>query len=120
MENEVTVRLASFFIIFLLIALWELMAPRRQLTVSKKKRWFANLGIVFLNSALVRVTIPILPVGLAMLAQKGGWGLLNVLDLPFPLELIAGILFLDLVVYLQHVMFHAVPDPVATPHDAPC
>ena len=109
MKNEVTVRLASFFIIFIFIALWELIAPRRQPTVSKGRRWFANLGIVFLNSALVRVAMPILPVGLAMLAQKEGWGLLNVLDPPFPLELIAGIVLLDLVVYLQHVMFHAVP-----------
>lgn len=109
MANEATTRLASFLIIFVLIALWELIAPRRQLTVSRGKRWFANLGIVFLNSALVRVAMPILPVGLAMLAQKEGWGLLNVLELPFPVKVVAGIVLLDLVVYLQHVMFHAVP-----------
>ena len=109
MKNEVTVRLASFLIIFILIALWELAAPRRQPAVSKPRRWFANLGIVFLNSALARVAMPVLPVGLAMLAQKWGWGLLNVLALPFPVKAIAGIVLLDLVVYLQHVMFHAVP-----------
>ncbi|MDY7034675.1 MAG: sterol desaturase family protein [Thermodesulfobacteriota bacterium] len=109
MPYEVTVRLASFFAIIVVMALWELRAPRRQLTVSKKKRWFANLGIVVLNSALVRVAIPILPVGLALLANKEGWGLLNVLDLPFPMEVVVGIALLDLVVYLQHVMFHAVP-----------
>jgi len=35
MENEVTARLASFLIIFILIALWELIAPRRKPTVFK-------------------------------------------------------------------------------------
>jgi len=109
MNNEVVIRLSCFFGIFALIAVWELIMPRRILTTSKGKRWFANLGIVFLNSALVRVAVPILPVGLAMLAQKEGWGLLNVLALPFPVKVVAGILLLDLVVYLQHVMFHAVP-----------
>lgn len=109
MKNEVTVRLASFLIVFILIALWELAAPRRQPAVSKSRRWFANLGIVFLNSALVRVAMPILPVGLAIFAQEKGWGLLNVLALPFPVKVIVGIVLLDLVVYLQHVMFHAVP-----------
>ena len=109
MSNEIIIRLSCFFGIFTLIAAWEWIMPRRSLTTSKAKRWFANLGIVFLNSALVRVAIPVLPVGLAMLAQEKGWGLLNVLALPFPVKVIAGIVLLDLVVYLQHVMFHAVP-----------
>ncbi|MDY6879475.1 MAG: sterol desaturase family protein [Desulfatiglans sp.] len=109
MPYEVIARLASFLAIIVVMALWELKAPRRQLTVSKKKRWFANLGIVVLNSALVRVAMPVLPVGLALLASNEGWGLLNILDLPFFFEVVVGIVLLDLVVYLQHVMFHAVP-----------
>ena len=75
MKNEVVIRLSCFFGIFALIAVWELIMPRRILTTSRGKRWLANLGIVFLNSALVRVAVPVLPVGLAMLAQKEGWGL---------------------------------------------
>ena len=109
MNNEIIIRLSCFFGIFILIAVWEWIMPRRSLTTSKGRRWFANLGIVFLNSALVRVAIPVLPVGLALLAQEEGWGLLNFLALPFPVKVIAGIVLLDLVVYLQHVMFHAVP-----------
>ena len=109
MPYEVIARLASFLAIIVVMALWELKVPRRQLTVSKQKRWFANLGIVVLNSALVRVAMPVLPVGLALLASNEGWGLLNILDLPFFFEVVVGIVLLDLVVYLQHVMFHAVP-----------
>ena len=109
MNDEIAIRLSCFAGIFCLVAVWELIAPRRVLTISKSKRWLANLVIVFLNSALLRMTLPIFPVGLALLAQKSGWGMLNVWDLPLPVKVIAGILVMDLVVYLQHVMFHAVP-----------
>ncbi len=109
MDNEITIRLAWFFGVFILIAIWESILPRRILTISKSKRWFANLGIVFLNSFLVRVLIPVMPVGVALFSQKNGWGFLNTLNLPYPVMVIAGVIALDFVIYLQHVMFHAVP-----------
>ena len=85
------------------------MAPRRILTTSKSVRWFANLTIIFFNATVVRLGFPLLPVGLALLAQKKGWGLLNSFDTPHWLAVIAGVIVLDLIIYLQHVMFHAVP-----------
>jgi sterol desaturase/sphingolipid hydroxylase (fatty acid hydroxylase superfamily) len=108
-DNEIAIRLACFFGVFILIAIWESILPRRILTISKSKRWFANLGIVFLNSFLVRVLIPVMPVGVALFFQKNGWGFLNTLNLPYPVMVIAGVIALDFVIYLQHVMFHAVP-----------
>lgn len=109
MRNEVAIRLGFFFGVVALMAIWELLAPRRALTISKTARWFANLAIIFINAAVVRLLFPLLPVALALLAQKKGWGLLNYFDAPYWFAVIAGVIVLDLVIYLQHVIFHAVP-----------
>jgi sterol desaturase/sphingolipid hydroxylase (fatty acid hydroxylase superfamily) len=109
MENEVSIRLGFFFGILLLVALWEVLSPRRVLTTSKPVRWFSNLGVIFIDSLAVRFLLPIPAVALAAIAKKNGWGLLNNIDLPLWLSVTAGILVLDLVVYLQHVMFHTLP-----------
>ena len=109
MRNEVAIRLGFFFGVLALMAIWELLAPRRALTISKTARWFANLAIIFINAAVVRLLFPLLPVALALLAQKKGWGLLNYFDAPYWFAVIAGVIVLDLVIYLQHVIFHAVP-----------
>jgi sterol desaturase/sphingolipid hydroxylase (fatty acid hydroxylase superfamily) len=86
-----------------------LLAPRRPLTTSKKLRWLNNLGITFLNPLLVRLIFPVLTVNMALRAQERDWGLLNNFDLPYWLDIVIGIIVLDLVIYLQHVMFHAIP-----------
>ena len=108
-ENEVTIRLGFFFGVFLLIAVWEVVFPRRPLTVSKMLRWYSNLGIVFLNSLVLRLAFPVLAVGMAMLSQRRGWGGFNNLEWPEGLEVVLSAVALDFVIYLQHVMFHAVP-----------
>jgi sterol desaturase/sphingolipid hydroxylase (fatty acid hydroxylase superfamily) len=107
--TENAIRLGFFFLIFALVALWELLAPRRGLTTSKKVRWISNLGITFMNPLLVRLLFPVLAVNMAVKAQQRGWGLLNNFDLPYWLDIVVGIMVLDLVIYLQHVMFHAIP-----------
>lgn len=106
---EVAIRLGFFFGVFALIAIWEVLAPRRSLTTSKTMRWLSNLGIAFLNPVGVRLVTPIMPVTLALLAQKSGWGLLNNFALPYWLPVVIGVAVLDLVIYLQHVVFHTVP-----------
>ena len=72
MNNEIIIRLSCFFGMFILIAVWEWIMPRRSLTTSKAKRWFANLGIVFLNSLAARMLIPVMPIGMALFAEKTG------------------------------------------------
>jgi sterol desaturase/sphingolipid hydroxylase (fatty acid hydroxylase superfamily) len=106
---EVAIRLGFFFGVFALIAIWEVLAPRRSLTTSKSVRWLSNLAITFLNPVVVRLVSPIMPVTMALLAQKSGWGLLNNFALPYWLPVVIGVAVLDLVIYLQHVMFHTVP-----------
>ena len=111
--HEVPIRLAVFAGVFAVVALWELAAPRRRLSASKAVRWASNLGIVVVDTLLLRLTFPILAVGLAALAQQEGWGLLNrpALQgwLPGWLAFVLAVLALDFAIYLQHVMFHAVP-----------
>jgi len=107
--NEIAVRLGAFLGVLALMAAWEALAPRRALAVSKARRWASNLGIVVLNSALLRIIFPATAVAVAVLAQERGWGLLNQYEVPFTLAVAASVIALDLAIYLQHVMFHAVP-----------
>jgi len=109
LSHEPGIRLSFFFGILVLMAIWEILAPRRALTVSKTVRWANNLGIVFLNSALVRLIFPAAAVGVAVLAQARGWGLFNYFEAPYWLAVLVSVAFLDFAIYLQHVMFHAVP-----------
>jgi sterol desaturase/sphingolipid hydroxylase (fatty acid hydroxylase superfamily) len=109
MDHEIIIRVAAFLPAFTLIATWEFLAQRRSLTVSKKSRWLSNLGITFLNPLVLRLVFPILALDMAALAREQGWGLLNRLDFPYWPSVVVGIVLLDLAVYLQHVMFHAIP-----------
>ena len=77
MDSEVLVRLISFFGIFTVIALWELSAPRRRLTVSKTGRWGNNLTIILFDTVLVRLLFSVAGMGIAAAANQGGWGLFN-------------------------------------------
>ncbi|MGM0680589.1 MAG: sterol desaturase family protein, partial [Pseudomonadota bacterium] len=56
--NEPFIRLGFFFGILALIGLWEMVAPRRALTASKVVRWGSNLGIVVLNTVVLRLLFP--------------------------------------------------------------
>jgi sterol desaturase/sphingolipid hydroxylase (fatty acid hydroxylase superfamily) len=109
MSAEAVIRLGFFLGVLALVGVWEWLAPRRRLTTSKSCRWRANLGIVLLDTVVVRLAVPAGAVGMALLAQERGWGLLNHVALPDGLAFLIGVLVLDCVIYLQHVMFHAVP-----------
>ena len=92
------------------MALWEFLAPRRQTAISRLTRWPSNLGIVALNTVLARVLLPTSAVGLASYIEQAGWGLFGIYPLPALFVILASVLLLDLAVYLQHVLFHAVPN----------
>lgn len=109
LSNEPLIRMGFFLGILLAMTVWEVAAPRRRREIPRLLRWSSNLGIVVIDTLLVRLTFPIVAVGLALLAQERGWGLFNILDVPVWVALIVSVLALDLAIYLQHVMFHAVP-----------
>ena len=107
--HEATIRLAFFFGIFALMAIWEVRAPRRDRTLTRRQRWTSNLGLVVLNTLLLRILFPAAAVGMALFASAQGWGLLNAIDVPGWLAVLLAVVVLDFVVWVQHVLFHAVP-----------
>jgi len=108
-QHELLIRLMAFAGIFVLMAALEIFAPRRGQKIGRKRRWPSNIGVVALDTLLVRLLFPLTAVGLALLVESKGWGLFTLLDLPTWLAIVLGLLILDLTIYLQHVMFHAVP-----------
>ena len=108
-QYEATIRLSFFLGIFLIMASWELIAPRRKLSQSKSVRWTNNLGLVVLNTIILRLIFPAAAVGMAAFSAKNGWGVFNYFTLPFSVAVFLSIIALDMIIYLQHVMLHAVP-----------
>ncbi len=109
LENETAIRLSFFFYVFAIMAIWEVIAPRRALTVSKSIRWVNNLGLVFFNSLVLRVLFPAAAVGVAVFAETHSLGLLNYYQLPDLLAIGMVVVVMDFIIYLQHVIVHAVP-----------
>lgn len=103
------IRLGAFSAIFVVMMLWEILAPKRHQVIGRMQRWPNNLGIVLIDSLLVRLIFPTAAVGVALFAQTRGWGLLPALGMPIWLMLGVSVVTLDLAIYLQHVMLHAVP-----------
>ncbi len=109
LEYEALIRATCFFVVFMAIALWEFAGPRRADNPQRSLRWFSNLVLVVINSALLRLLLPIMAVGIAQLAADKSWGLLNQIDLPIALDLLLGIVLLDMAIYWQHRVFHRIP-----------
>lgn len=106
---EPVIRLGCFLGVAVVMALWEALAPRRPQPIGRLLRWPNNLGLVVLDTLVVRLLFPLAGVGMAFLAETKGWGLLNAIPLPAWLAIPAAVVLLDLTIYGQHVAFHAVP-----------
>ncbi len=109
LNHESAIRLSCFLAVLLAMMLWEWRRPRRSLGLPRARRWPANLGIVVVDSVVLRLAFPVLAVGAAQVAAANGWGLFHWLNAPFELACIASLLLLDLAIYAQHVAFHKVP-----------
>ena len=108
-SREPLIRLFAFIAVFAALAIGEVVAPRRLRSHPRYRRWPSNLAIVALNTAFVRVLLSATAVSLALAGERRGWGLLNNLPVPAWMVVVASVLLLDVAIYLQHVMFHAVP-----------
>jgi sterol desaturase/sphingolipid hydroxylase (fatty acid hydroxylase superfamily) len=107
--DEQTVRLTCFLATLMAIGVWEHLAPCRVLNDNKPRRWFTNLSLVALNAGVVRLAVPILPVGLSLMLRERGCGILAVVTWPDWIEIVLALLMLDFVIYLQHLLFHFMP-----------
>src|SRR5438445_4610881 len=109
MAADDMVRVSCFAGVFAVLAVAELFAPRRPLGTSKPRRWFSNLGLVAVNTLVVRFAVPGGAAGMAVLAQSEGWGWFNQVELPAWLVIVLSLVLLDFAIFLQHVLFHALP-----------
>jgi sterol desaturase/sphingolipid hydroxylase (fatty acid hydroxylase superfamily) len=107
-HNDASARLGFFFGVFIVMAVWEMVAPRKRLVSSKPVRWLNNLSITFLNTVLVRLIFPLLAVDVAYMSAERGWGIFNNTGVPEPVAGVICVLTLDLLIYAQHVVFHIV------------
>lgn len=109
MSNESLLRLAAFAGVLATMAVWEVLAPRRPQQIARSWRWPNNLAVIAVDTALDRLIFPITLVGFAVLVEDRGWGLLQAVSVPGWVAIPLAVLVLDLAIYTQHVMFHAVP-----------
>jgi sterol desaturase/sphingolipid hydroxylase (fatty acid hydroxylase superfamily) len=108
-EYEPLVRFGFFSIVLVVVALWEVITPRRSSPVPRRARWPHNLGLLFIDMATVRLVAPGVVIAVALAGEQRAWGVLNNMVFPVPIAVVLSVLLLDGVIYFQHVMFHAVP-----------
>lgn len=107
--NEGVTRLTVFAVVLLLLVLWEKWATLRRQRTRRAVRWRTNFGLGAIDTVVLRLAFPAGAVGAAVFAQNYGWGAFNVLSIPVAVAVAVSVLLLDLVIYFQHWLFHAVP-----------
>ncbi len=107
--NEPTLRLAAFIGFLIGFAALEALLPRKARTMSRLTRWSVNLGLTVVNTLVLRFVVPVLAVGVALWAQAQGYGVLNLVDLPWIAEFVIALLLLDALIWAQHVAMHKFP-----------
>ena len=109
LSHEAPLRLGVFLGVLAAMAAWERVAPRRALGERRTLRWTNNLALVALDTIILRAALPVAAIGAAAYATQHGMGLLNILQAPFAWAFALSLLALDLAIWLQHLVFHAVP-----------
>ena len=107
--HESVIRFSIFLGCLVVMAVWEVMRPRRVLLQPKGRRWFANLALTAVDMLFVRFTLGAVAVSTAVYARDHGWGILHAINLPEVFSFFITIFFFDMAIYLQHVMSHALP-----------
>lgn len=108
-RNEAVIRFGVFFGLLAAMGLWETLAPRRALVAKRGFRWLNNLALVAVDTLVLRLFFPVLAVAFASLAAERDWGLFNLIAAPAWVAVPISFVALDLVIYAQHRVFHAVP-----------
>ena len=105
-DNELSIRLGFFVSLFVVLAIAEVLLPRRSLKISRLQRWSNNLGLSFMNSILMKLILPIAGTGLAVIVAEKQFGLLNAFELPIIVAITLYLVVFDLAIYFQHRFFH--------------
>lgn len=107
--SEGVIRLSVFLGVLILMGALEAIFPARARLQKRSSRWVTNMGLVIIDTLAIRLLFPIIAVGAALWADTQGWGLLNLIDIPFWLAILLAIIILDMMIYWQHVAFHRIP-----------
>ena len=104
--GESAVRYYALLGSFGLIAVGEALAPRRLPAPSVRGRWGINIAMTLMLSVIVALVFPVLSVGMAIIAHRGGFGLFNVVEVPFLLACALSFVALDFTRYAAHFALH--------------
>jgi len=111
-QSDGLIRLAVFASVFLVMALIELLWPKRELIVSKRKRWLTNIGISVTGTLLLRLmavlAVPVAAIAAAFYAEAHRVGLLNQVAWPTWVKLVIALIVLDLAIWAQHLASHKI------------
>ena len=108
-DYEPAIRVSAFAAVLAALGIAESLRPRRALPGSRARRWRQHLLLAAANTAAVRLVAPLGLAGFAWWLESQGGGLLARAGAPPLVRGVAGFVALDLAVYLQHRVFHAVP-----------
>lgn len=81
----------------------------RSPTVSRPRRWLANLPLSIMNGSIYHLLYTSSILSLALTVQERNLGLLNIVVLPEWLRIVAGVLILDFFIYIWHLLTHELP-----------
>lgn len=109
LNHEPAVRLGIFFSVLVVMALAEILRPARPALLSRRYRWTHNGLLVGMNTLVLRLIAPAGAVGIGFFVERSGLGLLQLVELPFWLIVVVSVVLLDLAIWAQHWLFHAVP-----------
>ncbi len=109
LSHEMSIRLVAFTVILALLVFWERRVATSHARISPALRWSSNFGMGFLDTLIVRLIFPAGAVTAAILADRQHAGLFNYLPFTGPGAFLVSILLLDLTIYAQHRVLHAVP-----------
>jgi len=109
MVHEAWIRFGVFAAVLAAMAAWETVSPRRIPGMGRGRRWPGNLLLVAVNTVAVRLLLPAGAVGAALWAGAHHVGLCHLLGWSGWSAVLACVVLLDLAIYAQHVLFHAVP-----------
>jgi sterol desaturase/sphingolipid hydroxylase (fatty acid hydroxylase superfamily) len=111
--SEPVIRFLAFIAVFTAMAAYELWSPRLERAEMagawKARRWFANLSLLVISSAVLRVVFPAAAVGAALWAEAKGWGLFRQIGANAVFAGVISFVLLDLAVWLEHVASHKIP-----------
>lgn len=107
--SEGAIRLSVFLGVLILMGGLETLFPARKRVQKRSSRWFTNIGLVVIDTLVIRLLFPVIAVGAALWAKEEGWGLFNLISLPQWLGVLLAVILLDMMIYWQHVAFHRIP-----------